>query len=112
MAMRVVIRHSTRYKFDRSVSLFSHTIRLRHAPRSRTPIEAYSLEVSPDTHFINWQLDPFSNYLARVVFPEQALELSIDVEVIARLEGYRKYKPPLCSIVDVPHPKSPHIYTI
>lgn len=86
MAMRVVIRHSTRYKFDRSVALAPHTIRLRPAPHSRTPIEAYSLKVSPEAHFINWQLDPFSNYLARIVFPEPAEELSIDVEVIARME--------------------------
>lgn len=86
MAMRVVIRHSTRYKFDRNVTLSPHTIRLRPAPHSRTPIEAYSLKVTPAEHFINWQLDPFSNYMARVVFPEKSDELRIDVEVVARLE--------------------------
>tara|TARA_R110000824_G_scaffold279180_1_gene467396 strand:+ start:35278 stop:38427 length:3150 start_codon:yes stop_codon:yes gene_type:complete len=46
------------------------------------PIQAYSLKVSPENHFINWQQDPFSNYLARLVFPEKSRELSIDVEVI------------------------------
>ena len=86
MAIRVVIRHSTRYEFDKPVALTPHTIRLRPAPHCRTPIEAYSLKVSPQEHFINWQLDPFSNHLARVVFPEKATELSIDVEVVARLD--------------------------
>ena len=86
MAIRVVIRHSTRYEFDKPVALTPHTIRLRPAPHCRTPIEAYSLKVSPQEHFINWQLDPCSNHLARVVFPEKATELSIDVEVVARLD--------------------------
>lgn len=86
MAIRVVIRHSTRYTFDKAVALSPHTIRLRPAPHCRTPIEAYSLKVSPKAHFINWQLDPFSNHLARVVFPEKSDELSIDVEVVARLD--------------------------
>jgi transglutaminase-like putative cysteine protease len=86
MAIRVVIRHSTRYTFDKPVSLSPHTIRLRPAPHCRTPIEAYSLKISPKAHFINWQLDPFSNHLARVVFPEKSDELAIDVEVVARLD--------------------------
>ncbi len=86
MAIRVIIRHSTRYQFDRAVELSAHTIRLRPAPHCRTPIESYSLKVSPAEHFINWQLDPFSNYLARVVFPEKTTELCVDVEIVARLE--------------------------
>jgi uncharacterized protein (DUF2126 family)/transglutaminase-like putative cysteine protease len=46
------------------------------------PIHAYSLKVRPENHFINWQQDPFSNYLARLVFPEKARELVLDVEVV------------------------------
>ncbi|TNC83140.1 MAG: IMP dehydrogenase [Oleiphilus sp.] len=86
MAIRVVIRHSTHYQFDREVALSPHTVRLRPAPHCRTPIESYSLQVAPKEHFINWQLDPFSNYMTRLVFPEKARELKIDVEVIARLD--------------------------
>ena len=85
MAMTVALSHKTHYKFDRPVSLSPHVIRLRPAPHSRTPIESYSLKILPKNHFINWQQDPFGNYLARIVFPEKTRELAIDVEVIADL---------------------------
>ncbi|MBN9383330.1 MAG: transglutaminase family protein [Chitinophagaceae bacterium] len=83
MSIRIAINHKTTYKYDRLVSLSPHVFRLRPAAHSRTPIEAYSLKVSPKEHFLNWQQDPFGNYLARVVFPEKTKELSIEVEVIA-----------------------------
>jgi transglutaminase-like putative cysteine protease len=51
----------------------------------RTPIQAYSLQIQPDNHFINWQQDPFGNLLARVVFTEPARDFSIDVELIAEM---------------------------
>jgi uncharacterized protein (DUF2126 family)/transglutaminase-like putative cysteine protease len=85
MAIRVAINHKTTYHYDRSVSLSPHIFRLRPAVHSRTPIEAYSLKISPKNHFINWQQDPFGNYQARVVFPEKATELSVEVEVIANM---------------------------
>ena len=37
----------------------------------------------PADHFINWQQDPFGNYLARVVFPSKASELDITVGLVA-----------------------------
>ena len=83
MSIKVAIRHSTVYKFDRRVSLTPHVVRLRPAPHCRTPIESYSLKIEPEGHFINWQQDPFGNYLARLVFPEKVTSLSIDVEVVA-----------------------------
>ncbi len=83
MAIQVAIRHTTSYRFDRDVALSPHVVRLKPAPHSRTPILAYSLKVTPEKHFINWQQDPFGNYLARLVFPEKTRELSVDVEVIA-----------------------------
>jgi uncharacterized protein (DUF2126 family)/transglutaminase-like putative cysteine protease len=85
MAIRVAINHKTTYSYDRSVALSPHIFRLRPAVHSRTPIEAYSLKIKPADHFINWQQDPFGNYQARVVFPEKTTELSIEVEVIARM---------------------------
>ena len=86
MALKIVISHKTKYKYDRSVKLSPHIFRLRPAPHSRTPIESYSLKIKPENHFFNWQQDPFGNYLARVVFPEKTEELSIDVEIIADLK--------------------------
>ena len=86
MTIRVGINHNTYYKFDRPVNIAPHTIRLRPAPHSRTPIHAYSLKITPEDHFINWQQDAFGNFLARVVFPEKSKELSIEVEVIADMK--------------------------
>jgi transglutaminase-like putative cysteine protease len=46
---------------------------------------AHSLKVEPEPHFINWQQDPFANYLARLVFPKPARRLTITVDVVAHL---------------------------
>ncbi len=86
MGVKVALEHRTTYRFDRAVSIGPHVIRLRPAPHSRTPIEAYSLTISPREHFLNWQQDPFGNYLARVVFPGKAVELDITVGLIADME--------------------------
>ncbi|MCW2810446.1 MAG: transglutaminase [Friedmanniella sp.] len=83
MSIKVAIEHRTTYTFDRPIKLYPHVIRLRPAPHSRTPIEAYSLTISPADHFVNWQQDPFGNYLARVVFPNPAAELDITVGLVA-----------------------------
>lgn len=85
MTIHVSLEHKTKYRFDHRVGLFPHVIRLRPAPHCRTPISAYSLKVTPEPHFVNWQQDPFGNYLARFVFPEPATELSIEVSLIADL---------------------------
>ncbi len=85
MTIRVAIRHKTEYIYDRHISLSPHIFRLRPAPHCRTPIEAYSLKIMPADHFINWQQDPFGNYLARVVFNEKTGRLVIDVDLVARM---------------------------
>jgi len=85
MSIRIALRHHTRYDFDRPTQIHPHVIRLRPAAHSRTPILAYSLKIKPEPHFLNWQQDPFGNFLARVVFPEPAEMLSIDVDLVARM---------------------------
>ncbi len=85
MSIHVAINHKTEYRFDRPVALSPHTVRLRPAPHCRAPIHSYSLRVSPSEHFLNWQQDPFGNYLARLVFPNRAKALSIEVDVIAEM---------------------------
>lgn len=86
MAIKVAINHKTHYKYDRLINLGPHVLRLKPAAHSRTIIESYSLKVLPEKHFINWQQDPFGNYQARLVFPEQTKELYIEVDLIANLE--------------------------
>ena len=68
MSIRVALNHKTLYSYDRLVTLQPHIVRLRPAPHCRTPILGYSLRVLPEPHFLNWQQDPYSNYLARIVF--------------------------------------------
>lgn len=86
MGIKVALEHRTSYTFDRLVEVHPHVVRLRPAPHSRTPIEAYSLEVEPADHFVNWQQDAFGNFLARLVFPTRTRRLSIKVGLIADLK--------------------------
>ncbi len=85
MAIHVALNHKTFYKYDRLVSLGPQIVRLRPAPHCRTPILSYSLKVEPKQHFLNWQQDPQSNYLARFVFPEKTDFLSIEVDLVAEI---------------------------
>ena len=86
MGIKVALEHRTSYTFDRLVQVYPHVVRLRPAPHSRTPIEAYSLQVEPADHFINWQQDAFGNFLARLVFPDRTRQLTITVGLIADLK--------------------------
>ncbi|ACV79662.1 transglutaminase family protein [Nakamurella multipartita] len=85
MGIKVALEHRTSYRFDRLVTIHPHVVRLRPAPHSRTTIESYSLTVEPANHFVNWQQDPFGNFMARLVFPERARELTITVGLVADL---------------------------
>ncbi|MBU6951535.1 DUF2126 domain-containing protein [Hahella sp. HN01] len=91
MSILVGIRHRTTYTYDRLVSLSPHTVRLRPAPHCRTPIISYSLNIHPKPHFINWLQDPFSNYVARLVFPEKTSKLEVDVDLVADLTAYNPF---------------------
>ncbi|MBU2779757.1 transglutaminase family protein, partial [Acidithiobacillus caldus] len=85
MGTHVAIRHHTEYRFNRSVVIHPHLLRLRPAPHCRTPILAYKLTVEPAEHFLHWYQDPFANYQGRLVFPKPARALSVEVEVVADL---------------------------
>src|SRR3989440_1605284 len=85
MTIHVALNHVTRYRYDRPVMLSPQVVRLRPAPHTRTPVHAYSLKVRPEKHFINWQQDPQSNWLARFMFQEKTRELSIEVDLVAEM---------------------------
>lgn len=85
MSIHVALNHITHYRYDRRVTLSPQIVRLRPAPHTRTRILSYSLKVAPARHFINWQQDPQSNYLARLVFPEKTEELRIEVDLVAEM---------------------------
>lgn len=85
MSIRVSLHHETTYRYDRPVYFGPHVVRLRPAPHCRTPIQAYSLKVSPGDHFVNWQQDPFGNYQARLVFPKPARDLKVEVDLVAEM---------------------------
>jgi uncharacterized protein (DUF2126 family)/transglutaminase-like putative cysteine protease len=86
MGIKVALEHRTSYTFDRLVEVYPHVVRLRPAPHSRTPIEAYSLTVEPADHFVNWQQDAFGNFVARLVFPSRTRSLTITVGLIADMK--------------------------
>ncbi|MGB5767466.1 MAG: transglutaminase N-terminal domain-containing protein, partial [Arenicellales bacterium] len=85
MAIRVAINHKTEYRYDRMVNLSPHIVRLRPAVHTRTPIHSYSLKVYPEEHFINWQQDPYGNFLARLSFPEKTKKFSVEVDLVAEM---------------------------
>src|SRR4051812_32063793 len=85
MSIHVALNHVTHYRYDRPIHLGPQTVRLRPAPHSRTRILSYSMRVEPAEHFINWQQDPQSNYLARLVFPKQTTSLRIEVDLVAEM---------------------------
>ncbi len=91
MSIHVALNHVTHYRYDRAVALSPQVVRLRPAPHSRTRILSYSMRVTPDEHFLNWQQDPQANYQARLVFPERTRELRVEIDLVAEMSVFNPF---------------------
>jgi uncharacterized protein (DUF2126 family) len=91
VSIHVALNHITHYRYDRPVNLGPQVVRLRPAPHSRTRILGYSMRVEPCKHFINWQQDPQSNYLARLVFADKTRELRIEVDLVVEMAVHNPF---------------------
>ena len=91
MSIHVALNHVTHYRYDRLVTLSPQIVRLRPAPHSRTRVLSYSMRVAPTGHFVNWQQDPQSNYLARLVFPEKTREFRVEVDLVAEMSVFNPF---------------------
>jgi transglutaminase-like putative cysteine protease len=91
MTIHVALHHRTTYRYARPVALGPQSVRLRPAPHCRSRILSYGLKVLPAEHFLNWQQDPQSNYIARLVFPKKTRELSIEVDLVAEMASMNPF---------------------
>jgi uncharacterized protein (DUF2126 family)/transglutaminase-like putative cysteine protease len=91
MTIHAALHHVTHYKYSQPVILGPQVVRLRPAPHCRSNVISYSLKVEPADHFVNWQQDPFSNYMARLVVPEATTEFKVTIDLVVEMAVYNPF---------------------
>ncbi|MEW5885459.1 MAG: transglutaminase family protein [Pseudomonadota bacterium] len=91
MPIHVALNHVTHYRYDRWVKLAPQVLRLRPAPHTRSQVLSYAQRIEPAEHFINWQQDPFANYLARVVFPQPMRSFQVTIDLVLEMAVHNPF---------------------
>ena len=91
MSIIAALHHVSHYQYDQPAVLGMQTVRLRPAPHVRSNIQSYSLQISPQPHFINWHQDPFGNFLAKILFPEKVTEFKIEVDLLTEIRIFNPF---------------------
>ena len=91
MSILAALHHVSDYHYDRPITLGPQVIRLRPAPHTKAHVQSYALKVEPANHFINWQQDPFGNYLARIVFPEKTASFKVTVDLVLEIKVFNPF---------------------
>jgi uncharacterized protein (DUF2126 family) len=91
VSIHVALNHVSHYVYDRPVALGPQVVRLRPAPHARPRILSYSMRVDPARHFLNWQQDPQSNWLARLVVPERTATLRLEIDLVVEMAVFNPF---------------------
>ncbi|MFT8991261.1 MAG: transglutaminase family protein [Gluconobacter albidus] len=101
MNSRVILRHHTRYQYDRPVFLGRQTVRLCPVSQVEPIIRNYALDVSPDNADVLWRQDAYGNRVAEIRVPERVtafdVSVSMDVDLGSRQDAAGGVETPLCA---------------
>jgi uncharacterized protein (DUF2126 family) len=88
--VRLLLRHRSRYGYERPAALGPHDVRLRPAAHVKAKVETYALHVAPPGARVHWQQDPAGNHVARLAFHagqrvpylDLLVELAVDISPV------------------------------